>query len=111
MLAALVSLFHQGSLDLVVLRLDVMNTTLPLFLYRQKLAADPKWQSKAEEDRLAVMARVLNAPKASEVPTPGPQNHTHNSHHISLTTQLTSLPQICDDTSAVCVSSATSSLL
>jgi len=34
---------------------------------RQKLAADPKWQSKAEEDRLAVMARVLNAPKASEV--------------------------------------------
>ncbi len=34
---------------------------------RQKLAADPKWQAAAEERRQAVMARVLGAPKPSEV--------------------------------------------
>ena len=35
---------------------------------RKTLAADPKWQAKAEEQRLAVMARVLGTPKPSEVP-------------------------------------------
>ena len=34
---------------------------------RQKLAADPKWQAAAEEQRQAVMARVLGTPKPSEV--------------------------------------------